>query len=191
MNLKEEFNKEKNSLVNAKRPYETAAFLIFAIFLVQQAFYIFINFIDYFKRIGDRNDWVNLGNTTYPVNFSFSSSGTTPNIPLFVSRVLGVDSSKFFWIFMSLLFLALWYFLIYLFVWNYSRKHGYAKWTWTALIAFGPASIFLVPTYLIYAIYVFRPYVFRFIRKGVDEYKKFSPDYKFSEDLEEVTFEEF
>jgi hypothetical protein len=72
-------------------------------------------------------------------------------------------------------------------VWNYCRKRGLAKWTWTTLIAFGPGAIFLVPTYLIYAVYVFRPYLFRFIRRGVDEYKKFNTDYVFSEEEEEVS----
>ena len=185
MSIKEKLMIEKDNLVKVKKPFETAAFLIFAIFLLQQVFYIFINFIDFFQRIGDRNDWVDAGNVTYAVNFSFNSKGTTPNIPLFVSRILNVDSSKFLWIMLTFLFLALWYFLIWLFVWNYCRKRNYAKWTWSALIAFGPGAILLVPTYLLYAVYVFRPYVFRFIRKGVNEYKKYGETYVFDHEQEE------
>lgn len=179
-------NDEKNDLLNVKRPFETAAFLIFGIFFVQQVFYIIVNFIQYLGRIGDRNDWVAGGGATYSVNFTF---GNTPNIPAFVVRVLNIDSSKFIWVLAAFLFLAVWYFLIWLLVWNYCRKNNLAKWTWTALIAFGPATILLVPTYLIYAIYVFRPYVFRFIRKGVKEYKLYNENYKFKEDQESDTFE--
>lgn len=191
MNIKEEFSKEKDSLMNVKKPFETAAFLIFSIFFLQQGFYIFINIIEYFRKIGIRNDWVDNGNATYAVNFSFNAKGSTPNIPLFVGRILNVDSSKFLWIALSFLFLALWYFLIWLFVWNYCKKRGLAKWTWSALIAFGPGSILLVPTYLIYAIYVFRPYVFRFVRRGVDEYKKFNENYVFKEEEAEEDFSDF
>ena len=192
MALKEQLQREKDELLNVKKPYETAAALIFGIFFVQQIFYIFINLIDYFQRIGDRNDFVANGGATYAVNFSFSAKGTTPNIPLFVGRILNVGASKFLWIFLAFLFLALWYGLIWFLVWNYCRKRGLAKWTWTALIAFGPASILLVPTYLIYAVYVFRPYIFRFIRRGVDEYKKYNQDYVFTEEKEdEIDHSEF
>lgn len=186
MSIKEEIVKEKNQLVSVKRPFETAAALLFGIFFVQQLLYLLLNFIEYFKQIGTRNDFVDAGGTSYNVFFSYSMNGSTPNIPVFVGRILAVDASKFFWILVSLLFLALWYGLIFLLVWNYCRKRGYAKWTWTALIAFGPGAIFLVPTYLLYAIYVFRPYMFRFIRRGVDEYKKYNQDYQFEEDQEEV-----
>lgn len=186
MSIKEEINKERDVLISVKKPFETAAFLIFSIFFVQQLFYIFINVIDFLKRIVDRNDFVDNGGLTYAVNFSFNSKGSTPNIPAFVSRVLNIDSSKILWIMLTFLFLALWYGLIWLLVWNYCRKRGLAKWTWTALITFGPVSILFIPTYLIYALYVFRPYIFRFIRRGVDEYKKYNENYLFEdEDLED------
>jgi len=185
MSVKEEFKNEKEQLISAKRPFETAAALLFLIFFVQQIFYIFLNFVEYFRQIGVRNDFVDTGGTSYKVFFSFNMNGSTPNLPVFVGRILGVDSSKFFWILVSLLFLALWYGLIYLLVWNYCRKHDYAKWTWTALIAFGPGSILFVPVYLLYAIYVFRPYVFRFIRKGVDEFKEYDGKHQFKEELDE------
>jgi len=186
MSIKDEIVNEKNQLISVKRPFETAAALLFLIFFVQQMFYIFLNFIEYFRQIGVRNDFVASGGTSYGVNFSYNMNGSTPNIPLFVSRILGVDPSKFFWVFVSLLFLALWYFLIYILVWNYSNKHGYAKWTWTALIAFGPGTIFLVPVYLWYAIYVFRPHVFRFVRKGVDEFKEYDGKYQFEDEQEDA-----
>lgn len=185
MSIKEEFKNEKEQLISVKRPFETAAALLFGIFFVQQMFYILLNFIEYFRQIGVRNDFVDAGGTTYRVNFSFSMNGSTPNLPIFVGRILGVDPSKFFWILVSLLFLALWYGLIYLLVWNYCRKHNYAKWTWTALIAFGPGTVLFVPIYLLYAIYVFRPYVFRFVRKGVDEFREYDSKHEFEEEQEE------
>jgi hypothetical protein len=185
MSIKDEIVKETDQLVHVKKPFETAAALLFGIFFVQQLFYILLNFIEYFRQIGVRNDFVDGGGATYKVYFSFNMNGSTPNIPVFVGRILGVDASKFFWVLVSLLFLALWYFLIWLLVWNYCRKHNYAKWTWTALIAFGPGTIFLVPTYLLYAIYVFRPYVFRFIRRGVDEFRNYDKDHVFEEEVTE------
>ena len=182
MNIKEEFQKEKDSLLNVKKPYETAAFILFGVFFIQQVFYIFLQFLNYLDRVGIRNDFVDNGGATYKVNWTF---GSTPNMPAFVTRILNMGSDKFLYIMLSFLFLALWYFLVWLLIWNYCRKRGLAKWTWTTLFLFGPTNILLVPTYLIYAVYVFRPYVFRFIRKGVMEYKKYGSDHVFQEELEE------
>lgn len=191
MSIKEGILKEKDQLINVKRPFESAAALLFGIFFIQQMFYILLNFIEYIRQIVTRNDIVNAGGTSYKVYFSYNMNGSTPNIPVFVGRILGVDASKFFWILVSLLFLVLWYGLIYLLVWNYCRKHDYAKWTWTALIAYGPSVILFIPVYLLYAIYVFRPYVFRFIRKGIDEFKEYDSNHKFKEDLEDEKHSEF
>jgi len=182
MSFKEELQKEKNALVSVKKTFESAAFLIFSIMFVQQLFYIILRFSKYFKDIGTRNDSVALGGTTYSVFFNF---GSTPNVPLFVGRILNQGADKFFYIFLTFLFFVLWYGLIFLFVWNYCRKNNGAKWTWTALITFGPTSIIFIPTYLIYAIYVFRAHVFRFIRKGVNEYKKYNENYVFEDEVEE------
>ena len=189
MNVKDQLLKEKDELLNIKKPYETAAFIIFGIFFIQQMFYLFMAFIRHFQALGVRSDFIDAGGTTYKVYFNYL---TTPNLPVFVGRVLNLGSDKFIWVALSLLFLALWYGLIWLFVWNYCRKRGLAKWTWTALIAFGPAIVFNIPMYLIFAVYVFRPYIFRFIRRGVDEYKKYNEKYEFSEEKEEIpSHEEF
>lgn len=182
MDIKKEFLKEKEELLDVKKPYETAAFVIFAVFFLQQMFYLVINLLDFIQRISDRNNIVAQGGTTYKVNFSYNSKAITTNIPAFVSRVLSVDPSKGFWIFMSFLFLGLWYLLVYLLIWNYCKKHGHPKWTWTALIVFGPTSILFVPTYLLYVIYVFRSYIFRFIRRGIEEFRKYDSSYQFDEE---------
>jgi|GEM_PF-733050 len=182
MGLKDVINEEKKDLVNVKRPYETAAFLIFSVFFVQQMFYLLLRFIQYFKDVGTMKDAVALGATAWKVPFSYAR---VTNLPLFVGRIIGVDSTSWFYVGLSFLFLIFWYFLIYLLVWNYCKKRNLAKWTWTTLILFGPAAIFLVPTYLWFAIYVFRPYVFRFVRRGVDEYHKYSENHVFNEEVEE------
>ncbi|MCF7926090.1 MAG: hypothetical protein K9L74_00745 [Candidatus Izimaplasma sp.] len=107
-----------------------------------------------------------------------------PTTPAFVRNIISVDITKWIWVLAGLLGLVVWYALLYLLGWNYCRKHGYAKWIWTTLIAFGPNSIFLVPTYLIYAVYLFRPYLFRFIRRGVDEYNAYDSNYAFKEEVQ-------
>lgn len=164
MSIKEIIEEEKQDLQSVKRPYETAAFILFAVMFVQQfAFWVyrFIQFIS--------NGWM---------------ATNMPNTPGFVSRIINIDNTSWLWVLLGIAGMVFYYFIIYLLVWNYCKKNGYAKWVWTALIVFGPAAILFVPTYLIYAIYVFRPYVFRFIKKGVTEYKSFDPDKKFKEEKE-------
>ncbi len=180
MGFKETINEEKRDLVNAKRPYETAAFLLFSVFFIQQMFYLFLRFLQYFKDVKAMNDAVALGATAWKVAFRYTN---VTNLPLYVNRIIGVDPTSWFYVGLSFLFLLLWYFMIWLLVWNYCKKRKLAKWTWTTLIIFGPGTIFLVPTYLWFAIYVFRPYVFRFIRRGVDEYKKYNENYVFKEEV--------
>lgn len=166
MSIKDIIDQEKEELQSVKRPYETAAFIIFAVLFIQQLAYWIRGIIQLIDT-----GWMSLN---------------LPGTPAFVIRIINIDTSSWLWTILGLLGLVLWYFLIYLLVWNYCKKNGYAKWVWTALIVFGPGTILLVPTYLIYAIYVFRPYVFRFIKKGVEEYKSFNPNNKFKEEKEEV-----
>ena len=47
-----------------------------------------------------------------------------------------------------------------------------------------------MPVYIWYAVYVFRPYIMRFIKRAVVEYKEFDPNHKFSEDIAEPVVEE-
>lgn len=163
MSIKEIIDQEKQDLKSVKRPYETAAFIVFAVLFVEQIGYWLLRLFDFIKNGG----W-------------FSTN--LPRTPLFVTRIIQIDASKWIWVLAGLAGLVLWYFLIYLLVWNYCKKNGYAKWVWTTLIVFGPGTIFLVPTYLIYVLYVFRPYVFRFVKKGVEEYKAFNPNHQFKEE---------
>ncbi|MCF7925625.1 MAG: hypothetical protein K9L26_03735 [Candidatus Izimaplasma sp.] len=169
MTFKEHIMQEKIDLHSAKRPYETAAFIIFAIMFIQQMAYWGLQVFRFVK-----NGWMTLN---------------LPSTPAFVIRIISIDASKWLYVILGFLGLVLWYFIIYLLVFNYCQKKGYAKWVWTTLIAFGPATILFIPTYLIYAVYVFRPYVFRFIRRGVEEYKAFHVAHEFEEEVATETNE--
>ena len=164
MSIKDIIEEEKQDLQSVKRPYETAAFILFAVMFVQQFAYWVYRFIQFIS-----NGWM---------------ATNMPDTPAFVLRIINMDNTSWLWVLLGLAGMVLYYFIIYILVWNYCKKNGYAKWVWTALIVFGPVTIFFVPTYLIYAIYVFRPYVFRFIKKGVEEYKSFNPNTKFKEENE-------
>lgn len=174
MGFKEVLSKEKEELRKVKRPYETAAFIIFAVLFIQQILYLILRIIEFIIDIKDAGG-----------NWNPSISTNIPSIPAFVVRIIQIDATKWIFVLLGILGLVLWYYLIYLFVWNYCRKRGFAKWVWTSLIVFGPTSIFLIPVYLIYAVYVFRPYFFRFIKRGVLEYKNFTTDFQFEEDIPE------
>jgi hypothetical protein len=170
MGFKEELSKETKDLQNVKRPYESAAFILFAILIVQQLFFLFKNLFDFIKPA---NTWFSTANIT-----------NTTNNQAFFSRIINIDSSSWIYVILALVGLGLYYFLVYAFVWNYCRKRGLAKWTWTLFVVFGP-GIFLAPAYIWYTIYVFRPYIFRFIKRGVEEYKAFNPNQVFKEEVPE------
>ncbi len=170
MGFKEEFNKETKDLQNVKRPYESAAFILFVILIIQQLFFVLKNLIDFMKPV---NTWFSTANITI-----------TTNNQGFFSRIVGIDSTSWIYVILAFAALGLYYFLIYAFVWNYCRKRGLAKWTWTLFVVFGPA-IFLAPAYIWYTIYVFRPYIFRFIKRGVEEYNTFNPNKAFKEEMPE------
>lgn len=160
MGFKEELDREKNALLTSKRPYETAAFIVFLVLFVQQFGILILRIVNFIKDSkGAATGW-------------FSTNGLTT--PAFFSRIVLLDSSKHTYVFIAIAALILWYFLIYLLVWNYCKKRNKAKWTWTLMIVFGPTILFM-PPYIIYAIYVFRSYFFRFIKTVVEEYKEFDP----------------
>lgn len=173
MSLKANFNKEKSTLMQNKKPYETAAFIIFAVCFLQQVAVLLYRIIDFFVDIAK----FGAGSAF------FSTTGLTT--PAFFARIVAFDTSKVIFLIIAILALVLWYYLIYVFVFRYSSRHGYAKWTWTALVVFGP-TLFLIPPYIIYAAYVFRPYLFRFIKRAVQEYKEFDKDKPMPEEQEEV-----
>lgn len=174
MGFSEELKKESQALKAVKRPYETAAFLIFTIMLFQQLAYWVIRILRFRKDIkAAAGAW----NPNFNTNL--------PTTPAFVIRIIQIDATKWLYVLLGLIGLVLWYFLIYLFVWNYCRKRNLAKWTWTVLITFLPVNILFIPAYILYAVYVFRPYFFRFIKRMVEEYKAYNPSIPFPEELEE------
>ena len=160
MGFKEDLDREKHALKSGKRPYESAAFLIFAILMVQQLFYLGRNIFLFVKNGGF---------------FSVTNITVIGNLQAFFNRIVFIDSSKWIFVIGAIVALAVYYFLIYLLVWNYCKKRNKAKWTWTLLIVFGPNILFM-PPYVFYAIYVFRTYFFRFIKTIVEEYKAFNPE---------------
>ncbi len=174
MGFSEELKKESQALKAVKRPYETAAFLIFAIMLFQQLAYWLLRINDFRKDIKAA---AGLWNPSFVTNL--------PTTPAFVVRIIQIDPTKWLYVLLGLIGLAVWYFLIYLFVWNYCKKRNLAKWTWTVLIAFLPVNILFIPAYILYAVYVFRPYFFRFIKRIVEEYKAYDPSIPFQEEEEE------
>ena len=176
MNIKETFDKERKELTGVKRPYETAAFLLFAILLFQQIFFLFRNFVRF----------------AFDSTVTFMSTANITvgaNLMTFVSRIINVDSDNWLYVLLGIGCWLLYYFLIWLFVWNYCQKRGLAKWTWTVFVAFGP-TIFLAPPFMWFAIYVFRPYIMRFIKKAVVEFKEFDPNQEFEEELPEPEVKE-
>ncbi len=169
MGFKEVIGKEKRELTNVKRPYETVAFILFSLLVFQQLFYWVRNLINFMKA---SNNW-----------FSTANIIVGGNLQGFVVRIINVDSSKWMYVILGLLSYVLYYFLIYVFVWNYCGKRGLAKWTWTLFVVFGPTLV-LVPAYVFFVIYVFRPYLARFAKKFVAEFKEFNPNQEFPEDVE-------
>lgn len=174
MSLKEHIQHEKEDLLKNKKPYETAAFIIFAILFLQQMFYLVRALLEFLKK----------GVT----NFSPTNITVAGNNQQFFNRLVFMDSSSWFYVLLAIGALALYFFLIYLFVWNYCKKRGLAKWTWTLFVVYGP-TIFLAPAYVWYVIYVFRPYIFRFLKRGYEEFKSFDPKTEFKEEQEIADYE--
>ena len=160
MGLKENIDREKNALLSSRRPYETAAFLIFSLLFLQQLFYLGRSLFKFVKDGG---------------NFSVTNITSVGNLQAFFNRTVFIDSSKWSWVLLGIGLLVVYYFLIYIFVWRYCKKRNLAKWTWTTLVVFGP-GLFFMPAYMFYIIYVFREYIFKFIKTVVEEYKAFDPN---------------
>lgn len=169
MGLKENIDREKHSLMSTRRPYETAAFIIFSLLFLQQIFYLVRSLLDFIKNKGF---------------FSTTNITGTGNLQAFFNRTIFVDSSSWAWVIFAIALLVLYYFLIYIFVWRYCKKRNLAKWTWTTFVVFGP-SILLTPAYIFYVIYIFRDYIFKFIKTLVVEYKAFDPN-KLAKEEEEI-----
>ena len=162
-------NEELKDLKKVKRPFETVAFALFAILVLQLLIYFGYNFIRFIA-----------GKSTF-----LSTNGwCTSNLMGFVSRIINLNSSNWFYIILGIAAFVFYYFLIYLFVWNYSKKNNLAKWTWTLFIVFGP-TIFLIPPYIWFVVYAFRPYLARFVKRFVSEFKAYNPDEPMPEEIDE------
>lgn len=160
MGFKDDLDREKHSLLSSRRPYETAAFIIFSLLFLQQLFYLVRSLFDFIKNGG---------------NFSVTNITSAGNLQAFFNRTVFVDSSKWIWVIFAIALLVLYYFLIYVFVWRYCKKRNLAKWTWTTLVVFGPFMLFM-PAYMFYIMYIFREYLFKFVKTIVEEYKAFNPE---------------
>jgi len=171
MGLKETFIEEKRDLQAVKRPYETVAFILFSLLLLQQLFYWVKNLIDFIKAGAG---WFSIANIT-----------TQGNLQNFVLRIININGASWLWIILGFIAFIGYYFLIYVFVWNYCKKNNLAKWTWTLFVVFGP-TIFLAPPFVWFAIYVFRPYIARFAKRVAVEFKEFSPNEEFAEEKQEA-----
>lgn len=170
MGFKDEVMKEKDQLLKNKRPYETAAFIIFMVLFLQQMFYLFRNLVQFMDK-----------NTT---NFSTTNITNIGNLQGFFNRIIFLDSSSWFYVILAIGALALYFALMYFFVFEYCRKRGLPKWTWTTLVIYGP-GVFLAPMYIWFIIYVHRGYIFRFLKKGYVEFKAFTGEETFQEEIEE------
>jgi len=173
MNFKEEFNKEMQDLQNVKRPYESFAFFLFALLLLQQLVYLFISF---YKFAFD------------PAITWFSTANIfTSNLMAWVPRIINMGTGKWLYVLLGLVAYVGYYAIIYFFVWNYAKKRNLAKWTWTLIVVFLPVNIFFAPGYIWFVIYAFWPYITRFIKRVYIEFKQFNPDHTFPEEEPEVS----
>lgn len=171
MSFREDLLKEKNELKDSKRPYETAAFILFALLVFQQVFYWLRSFI---RFLDSTVTWFPITNIT-----------AAANNQAFILRLINIDNSKWIWVLLGFAAWILYYFLIYVFVWRYCSRRGMAKWTWSLFVAFGPTMI-LIPSYMFFVLYVFRDYFFRFCKRVVVEFKNYDPSVPFPEEIEET-----
>jgi len=130
MSFKENFENEVKDLKSFKKFYETIAFFVFSILVVQQLFFLVVNLIDFKK-----NTWFSTNN--------FSTS----NLQGYVNRIVGIDSSSVLVVIIAIIAWVLYYVFLYFVVFKFSSKRGMSKWTWTLFVAFGP-TIFLAPAYI-------------------------------------------
>ena len=167
MGLKDTIQKERHELQSVKKPYETVAFIVFGLMLLQNVFFMFVQILDYLQ--GSPKWW------------AFGNFLTRMNYAGFIIRVSNVFNGAFLQMLAAILMFALYWFLIYYFVWNYCKKQKLAKWTWTLFVVYGP-NIFLATPLVFFVIYVFRPYFARFAKRFVEEFKSFDPNHEFDEE---------
>ena len=91
MGFKENIGKEKQALISTRRPYETAAFIIFSLLFLQQAFYLI------------RSTYLFAKNKTF---FSLTNITSVGNLQAFFNRTVFVDSTKWIWVILAISFLV-------------------------------------------------------------------------------------
>ncbi len=169
MGFKDTIQKERHELQSVKKPYETVAFIIFALMFLQNILFMFVQIIDYFST----KFW------------SFNNFLTRMNNTGFIMRISNIfTKSQFMQMAVAILLFALYWGIIWYFVWNYCKKQKLAKWTWTLFVVYGP-NIFLATPVVFFVIYVFRPYFARFAKRFVEEFKTFDPSHEFEEEKAE------
>ena len=169
MGFKETMDQEKRELKSVKRPYESVAFVIFCLMLAQNLYFLVSELINLVK-----NTWFNVGTVIVEMNNA-----------TFIARFSNSFTNQWVSMIVGLLLFVLYWFLIYRFVWNYSKKNKLAKWTWTLFVVYGP-GIFLATPIVFFVIYVFRKYFARFAKRFVEEFKSFDPNEEFPEEKAEV-----
>ena len=93
MSLKEVIASERQDLQAVKRPYETAAFIIFALLFIQQVAYLVYHLVRF----------------AFTINFtSFMSMNNvcTGNLQLFVARIVALDSDNWLVIILGIGFIG-------------------------------------------------------------------------------------
>ena len=81
MGFKDDLDRETNALLSVKRPYETAAFLVFAVLFIQQMGIFLVKLLDFIEdSAGAATGW-------------FSTGGLTT--PFFVSRIIQLDNKAY------------------------------------------------------------------------------------------------
>jgi hypothetical protein len=166
MSIKEVIKKESFELKNWKRPFESVAFIVLSVLIFQQLVYLIINIIN-FKKSG----WFSTANFA------------TSNLQGFVSRIVGIDSSKVLFMIFGILAWLFYYFALYMLVFRYAEKHNLAKWVWTLFVAFGPTLIF-IPPYIFFIVYAYRIYFVRFFKRIKQEFNEFDYNKPLEEDSE-------
>lgn len=169
MSVKVGVKKEIDDLVKFEKPYESVAFIVFSLLLLQQFIYLIKNVIDFTGSA-----------------FLVSSNGwLTSNLMGFIIRILNLGPNKWVYIVLAILAYLLYYFFMYALIWKYCKKNNLAKWTWTLFVVFCP-TIFLAPAYIWFVMYAFHPYLVKFVKKLVVEFNSYQPNQKPSKEKKEV-----
>lgn len=170
MSFKDVWNEERQDLQSVKRPYETAAFLLFALMFLQQIAWLLLQLYKFL--FDDTFTWLS------------TSNWLSANYQGWINRIINYDSDNWLFILIGLAGFVLYYLVVYVLVWNYCKRHNLAKWTWTFLVVYVPFTLFFAPTVVWFAIYVFRPYLMRFAKRAYVEFQSFHPDTAFPEEVE-------